>query len=123
MVRSGRALQFLMTRMAGKKISEMRGQPFAEWRTFFKDWNPKRDFALAMLHAERLTAMLADVAIAEELLLQARQYPDRGDVLERYLERAEPRSKYLLDQMTKTGGRLLDLLAGNEKKSVRGKTR
>ncbi|MCP4680617.1 MAG: hypothetical protein GY854_35065 [Deltaproteobacteria bacterium] len=110
-VRCGRALQFLMTRMAGKKISELRGQPLGKWSSAFQNWNPKKDFALAMLHAERLTRMLVDAAICEELLEQAKQYPERGDILERYLEKAEPRSKFLINEITKTGGRLLATLA------------
>ena len=43
-----------------------------------EDWNPKRDFAYAMLHAERLTRMLTDAAIAEVLLEQARKHPERA---------------------------------------------
>ncbi len=113
-VRTGRALQFLLTRMAGKKMSEMRGQPLSNWSTFFKKWNPKKDFALAMLHAERLTKLLADTAICDELLQQSVSYPERASVLERYLERAEPRSKYLLSEITETGGRLLATLAGED---------
>jgi alkylation response protein AidB-like acyl-CoA dehydrogenase len=120
-VRTGRALQFLMTQMAGRKISELRGQPFGKWSALFKNWDPKKDFALAMLHAERLTKLLVDTAICEELLKQSLQYPDRVNVLERYLERAEPRSKYLLEEITTTGGRLLSTLVEEnnaEKKAV-----
>ncbi|MCP4599124.1 MAG: hypothetical protein GY847_01055 [Proteobacteria bacterium] len=112
---SGRALQFLMTRLAGKKISEIRKQPLAEWGSFMKDWDPKKDFALAMLHAERLAKILVDVAICDELLEQSKQFPERAEVLERYLERAEPRCKYLLTEITTTGKRLLASLASAEK--------
>ena len=82
-----------------------------EWpRRFLKNWNPKRDFAYAMLHAERLTRLLADEAIAELLLRQAKQHPERRDVLERHLERAEPRARFLLDEITSSGERLLKKL-------------
>ncbi|MDJ0761424.1 MAG: acyl-CoA dehydrogenase family protein [Myxococcota bacterium] len=117
-VRCGRALQFLMTRLAGKKAKELRGQPFSKWSTIFQNWNPKRDFALAMLHAERLTRMLADAAICEELLRQSEQFPERAEVLERYLERAEPRSKFLISEITKTGGRLLETLEEEEEEEA-----
>ncbi len=116
-VRCGRALQYLMTKMAGKKMSELRGQPMGTWSAAFKDWNPKKDFAPAMLHAERLTGLLVDAAICDELLEQSKQFPERADVLERYLERAEPRSKYLLHQITSTGGRLLASLANDENRA------
>ena len=64
-----------------------------------------------MLHAERLTLLLADEVICEILLEQAKQHPERREVLERYLERAEPRCRYLHERITKTGGRLLATLA------------
>jgi len=106
--------QFLMTRLAGRKLSELRHEPIKEWRQAFERWDPKRDFALAMLHAERLTRILADVAAAEALLAQAQRVPERGEVLERWLERAEPRCRYLYQEITTTGPRLLASLAGDE---------
>jgi hypothetical protein len=60
-----------------------------------------------MLHAERLTRILIDAAVAEELLDQGRKHPDRLEILDRWLERAEPRSRFLLDEITTTGTRLL----------------
>ena len=110
-VLSCKALQFLMTRLAGKKLNEMRKKPVGEWAGFFKEWDPKKDFSLAMLHAERLTLILADVAILEILLDQAKKHPERQDVLERYLERAQPRCRFLYEEITTTGSRLLAELA------------
>ena len=60
-----------------------------------------------MLHAERLTGILADEAICELLMAQAKEHPERRRVLARYLERAEPRCRYLHDQICTTGSRLL----------------
>ena len=60
-----------------------------------------------MLHAERLTRILSDEVICETLLEQARRHPERREVLERYVERAEPRCRYLAEEITTTGGRLL----------------
>lgn len=102
-----RTLQFLMTRLAGKKIAEMCKKPMDQWLSFFQDWDPKKDFALAMLHAERLTRILADVAVCELLMDQVKDHPDREDVLARYLERAEPRCEHLYREITTTGPRLL----------------
>ena len=64
-----------------------------------------------MLHAERLTRILIDAKIAEVLLEQAQAHPDRQELLERFLERAEPRCRFLYDEITTTGLRLLETLA------------
>ncbi len=109
------AQQHLLRRTAGDKIRGLGELPVTAWAdAFLKDWNPKRDFAFAMLHAERLTQILFDEAAAELLLEQARQHPDRRDVLERWLDRAEPRARHLLDVIQTTGDRLLERLEGDE---------
>ena len=103
--------QFLVTRLAGRKLAELRHEPVGEWRRAFESWDPKRDFALAMLHAERLTRILADVAAAEILLAQSKRFPERLELLERWLERAEPRCLCLYREITTTGPRLLASMA------------
>jgi hypothetical protein len=115
--------QFLFTRTAAGKLKSLSGVPVARWRdALTKDWDPKRDFALAMLHAERLTRILADEAVAEILLEQAKAHPHRRDVLERWLARAELRSKALHEEITTTGERILNQLAdstgGAERKAA-----
>ena len=103
----------LMMRIAGKKASGLKGRPITEWRKGFVDeWDMRTDFAPALLHAERLTQMMVDLRIAEALAKQAQSFPERGDILDRHLERAEPRSRYLLDQIRTTGDRLLASLRG-----------
>ena len=105
------AQQHLLARTAGDKLASLRDKPITEWPDrFLKQWNPKRDFAFAMLHAERLIRLLADEHILEILLDQARRHPERRDVLERYLDRAEPRARFLHDEITTTGTRLLAAL-------------
>ncbi|MEZ4226546.1 MAG: acyl-CoA dehydrogenase family protein [Polyangiaceae bacterium] len=105
------AQQYLLTRTAGAKVRGLSGKPAKTWtRELFKNWDPKRDFALAMLHAERLTKLLADEAICEALLEQAKHHPDRAEVLERYLERAEPRARHVLEEITTRRARFLDRL-------------
>ncbi|HZO16683.1 MAG TPA: acyl-CoA dehydrogenase family protein, partial [Polyangiaceae bacterium] len=102
------AQNHLMTKTAANKLSSLQGKPITEWpRAFFKNWDPKRDFSWALLHAERLTRLLADELICELLLEQAEQHPDRREVLERYIDRAEPRVRFLHDEITTTGERLL----------------
>jgi hypothetical protein len=107
------AQQHLVLKTAGDKVKGLRGKPIADWSDeLTKNWDPKRDFAFAMLHAERLIQLLGDVMIAELFLDQARKHPERGEILERHLERAEPRARYLHDQITTTGQRLLEKLSG-----------
>lgn len=105
------AEQHLLTRTVADKGRQVVGEPLSEWGRHLKGkWDPKRDFAYAMLHAERLTRLLADEAVAELLLAQVRQDPARRSILERYLERAEPRARHLYERITTTGQRLLEAL-------------
>ncbi len=109
------AQQHLLTRTAGAKVRGLTSKPISEWTgALFKNWDPKRDFALAMLHAERLTRILSDEAICARLLEQAKEHPDRGDVLDRYLDRCEPRCRFLLEEITSGGTRLLNRLSETE---------
>jgi 3-(methylthio)propanoyl-CoA dehydrogenase len=80
----------------------------------FKQWDARQDFGFALLHAERLTRLLADVEIARVLFAQARRHPERRALLERYLARAEPRVRFFHDEITSTGARLLGRLADAE---------
>ena len=106
------AQQHLVLKTAGDKVKALRGKPLGAWSAeLTKNWDPKRDFAYAMLHAERLTQLLGETVIAELLLEQAKMHPERAEVLERHLERAEPKARYLHDQITTTGQRLLDKLS------------
>jgi hypothetical protein len=106
--------QFLVTRTAAGKIKSLADVPVGKWREVLTEqWDPKRDFALAMLHAERLTRILIDEAVAELLLEQAKAHPHRRDVLERWLDRAELRSKALHEEITTTGDRILASLAAH----------
>jgi alkylation response protein AidB-like acyl-CoA dehydrogenase len=104
--------QFLLTRTAAGKLKTLADVPVADWRAAMtKQWDPKRDFALAMLHAERLTRILADEAIAELLLVQAKAHPERRELLDRWLERADPRCRALQEVIVTTGDRILASLA------------
>ncbi|HTE54853.1 MAG TPA: acyl-CoA dehydrogenase family protein [Kofleriaceae bacterium] len=111
-----RAQRHLITRTAADKLRSLRGQSLGTWPSVLRrNWNPKRDFAFAMLHAERLCRLMADVAIAEVLWEQAQRHPERRELLERYLDRAEPRGRFLVDEITSTGHRLLASLADRDR--------
>jgi len=109
------AQQHLVLKTAGAKFRQVQDKSLKDWpRLLTKDWNPKKDFALAMLHAERLTKILADEAVGELLYEQAVKFPERREVAERYLERAEVRCRALHEEITTTGERLLAQLHGTE---------
>lgn len=100
--------QHLLSKTATDKL---RHEPFSEWPQLLrKAWDPKRDFAYAALHAERLTRILTDVAIAEVLYRQQREHAERRELLERFLERAEPRCRFYQEEIFHSGERLLSQL-------------
>jgi 3-(methylthio)propanoyl-CoA dehydrogenase len=107
------AQQFLLSRLAASKLRDLPLSRPTTWSEVLRDWDPKKDFALAMLHAERLTGLLANAAVAQALWAQTQRFPERRPILERWLERAEPDSRTLLDRIETTGTRLLDVLAGH----------
>lgn len=113
-VQSMTAIQTLLQRTAADKFKEVRTLPVSQWKSAFVQMDPKRDFAFAMLHAERLTRILIDATVAELFWEQASKHPERRDLLERWLERAEPRTKMLIDEISTTGQRILDKLAASE---------
>jgi 3-(methylthio)propanoyl-CoA dehydrogenase len=105
------AQQHLTTRTVAAKVKAVSSQPLASWPgALMSPLDPRRDFSLALLHAERLTRILADELIAEVLLEQTQRDPERRQWLERHLDRAEPRVRYLHDEITTTGARLLSKL-------------
>src|SRR6266540_2132389 len=105
------AEQHVIRNLLAAKLKSGRGKPMAWWRTeLLGRWNPREDYSYALLHAERLTRLLADVEICRVLLAQSRRHPERGELLDRYLARAEPRARFLHDEIKNTGGPLLSRL-------------
>ncbi len=101
----------LLLRTAGDKARGLAGQPISEWPDrFLKNWDPKRDFAFAMLHSTRLAELLTYVLTSELLLEQSTKHPERRALLERHLERAELRCHALEFEITSSGDRLLEKL-------------
>lgn len=56
-------------------------------REFLRHWDSRSDFSLGLVHAERLTRMLSDVAIAKILARQARDFPERRGLAERFVRK------------------------------------
>jgi len=107
------AEQHVIRQLATAKVKSTDEKYLTRWRKAFKHWDPRRDFSFALLHAERLTRLLTDVEISRVLLSQAHRDPERRPLLERYLSRAEPRARFLHDEITSTGVSLLGRLAEN----------
>lgn len=105
------AQQHLIQKTVVDKFKTAKGLPVTHWVKLVKtDWDPKRDFAFAMLHAERLTKILADDAISEILWAESEAHPERRELLERFTERAEVRCTGLLNEIMTTGDRMLKKL-------------
>ena len=104
-------IQFLLSRLAAAKVKELRNHDPSDWTTVFTTFDPKRDFALAMLHADRLASILTDAAVAELFYAQIKKDPAREEHLLNWLERAEPRTRFKYDEITTTGLRLLKKLS------------
>ena len=60
-------------------------------------WDPKRDFAPALVHAERFAKAFSQVASARVLLDHAEKFPQRRKLAERYVRRMAPRVAALTD--------------------------
>jgi alkylation response protein AidB-like acyl-CoA dehydrogenase len=105
------AQEHVVRNLLAAKLKSARSKPMSSWkRELLGRWDPRTDFSYALLHAERLTRLMADVEIARVLLGQAERHPARGPLLDRYLARAEPRVRYLCDEIKSTGRRLLGRL-------------
>ena len=107
------AVQTILTNIAADKLGDLRGVPVLEWkRTFLGNWDPSRDFSFGLLHAERLTKLLAWATIAERLVAQAESIDDdalraeREAIAERFIERFEPRARGVLAEIEAKGGLL-----------------
>ncbi|MDY0003042.1 MAG: acyl-CoA dehydrogenase family protein [Polyangia bacterium] len=103
------AQEHLLTRTVADKLRSLKRQPPGDWwKALRQNWDPKRDFARAMLHAERLIRLQCDSTMAEILAAQAKAHPERRELLSRFLSRAEPRARYLHDCITAGQDRFLE---------------
>lgn len=92
------ATETVMLRIFGQKMKAeweggFKGRTPAAWgqylaRKFLRHWDVKADFSQGLLHAERLTRMLTDVAISKALTRQALRFPERRALAERFVRKA-----------------------------------
>ncbi|AKU90468.1 acyl-CoA dehydrogenase family protein [Vulgatibacter incomptus] len=92
-----RATETIMLRIFGQKVKAeweggLVGRDPAAWgrylkKRFLRQWDAKSDFSQGLLHAERLTRMLADVAMGKVLAKQAQKFPEREALAKRFVNR------------------------------------
>ncbi len=105
------AMQHILTHIARDKWVWVHEKKVSEWTAaFLKDWDARRDFAFGLLHAERMTRILSEVAIAKVLVKQARRFPERRELAEKYLDKALPVVNFLHEEISLSGDRLLKKL-------------
>jgi alkylation response protein AidB-like acyl-CoA dehydrogenase len=101
-------ITYLLQKTFQSRLNDIREQPMLQWlHAFRKNWDPKKDFSFALLHAERLTLILVDVLISEILFEQSERYPERRSICERYIARAHLRVKHEKENIMNFGQDLL----------------
>ncbi|MFZ9886011.1 MAG: acyl-CoA dehydrogenase family protein [Myxococcota bacterium] len=121
------AQQTVLSRIAADKLGDLAGRPVRELtRAFMRDWDAKKDFSFGLLHAERLTKILTDVAIADCLVRQAHGAKDtshaeeRRELALRWMEKVEPRCRGVLGEIEATSGSLLGRLLSARRRPDHG---
>ncbi len=106
------AMQHILTRIFRDKWTHVSERKITEWPTaMLKEWDAKRDFAYGLLHAQRFARILAHVHTSRVLVEQARRFPERRDLAERYLDRAAFDVANMHDEILHHGDHVLRSLA------------
>ncbi|MFN7134807.1 MAG: acyl-CoA dehydrogenase family protein, partial [Myxococcales bacterium] len=117
-----RATETIMLRIFGRKVR-------AEWegsmrnsgaagigrylaKEFLRRWDVKADFSQGLLHAERLTRMLSDVAIAKVLLKQAERHPERTQLARRFVHKMGLRVEATAREIEASDNSVFEAIAG-----------
>jgi alkylation response protein AidB-like acyl-CoA dehydrogenase len=117
-------LETVVLRIFGQKVRSdweegLKGQNPAAFgryltRQFLRNWDVKADFAHGLLHAERLTRMLGDVAIVKALARQADRFPHRKPLAEAFLHRAMLRLESTAREIEHDDGRVFQAIAARQ---------
>lgn len=97
------AIQTMLQRTIASKFKDIRNLPITKWKDAFVQMDPKRDFSFAMMHAERFIQLLINSTVAELFLEQAQEHEERREILHRWLEKVEPHSRMLVDEIQNVG--------------------
>ncbi len=122
-----RATETIMLRIFGRKVRAeweggMRGTgPAALGRylakEFLRRWDVKADFSQGLLHAERLTRMLTDVAVAKVLLKQAERFPERANLARRFVHKMSLRVEATAREIENTDDSVFEAIAETQVKA------
>ncbi|HLV60851.1 MAG TPA: acyl-CoA dehydrogenase family protein [Fredinandcohnia sp.] len=120
-----RATEVILLRIFSSKVrnewrSGIRGKDPAELgrylsKEFLRHWDARSDFSLGLVHAERLTRMLADVAIAKVLVRQAQQFPERRSLAERFVRKMLLRVESLAREIEEADDSVFQAIAQMQK--------
>ncbi|MFN3603164.1 MAG: acyl-CoA dehydrogenase family protein [Leptonema sp. (in: bacteria)] len=112
-------LIILLLRVTTDKFITLKDIPVERWiDVITSNWDPKKDFAQALLHAERLTKIMIEKAVCKILLEQGQRFPEREDLFYRYIEKAELRVDYYYKEILTLGDKILKDLANHLEKKV-----
>ena len=105
---SFQAQQHLILRTAGDKLKATADKPLAEWpRAFLKNWNPEARLRLRDAARRAADAHARRRGGGASCCSSRRRRSRAARAAERWVERAEPRCRHLVDEITSTGDRLL----------------
>lgn len=107
-------LLILLARVTALKITSLKNLRVEDWiQAITSNWDPKKDFAPALLHAERLTKIIIDKTICKILLDQAKRHLEREELFLKYLEKSELRVDFHYKEILYLGDRILKELANS----------
>jgi hypothetical protein len=84
---------------------------------FMRHWDARADFSHGLLHAERLTWMLADVAMGKVLLKQADRFPERRDLASRFIRRMVLRAEATAREIAESDDAVFQRIAGEQSRA------
>jgi 3-(methylthio)propanoyl-CoA dehydrogenase len=126
-----RTTETIMLRIFGRKLKGewegIKGKEPAAWgryltRDFLRRWDVKADFSHGLLHAERLTRMLADVAISKVLAQQAERFPERRALAEYFVPRAVLRVEALGREIEQSDDAVFKAIAASQQAQSQDRT-
>jgi hypothetical protein len=82
-----------------------------------RHWDARADFSHGLLHAERLTRLLADVAIGKVLLKQANRFPERRDLAGRFIRRMVLRAEATAREIHESDDAVFERIAAAQSQS------
>lgn len=121
------ATETILLRIFGKKVRNeweegIKSKEPTQWgrylaRQFLRQWDVKADFSQGLLHAERLTRMLTDVAIGKILVKQAEAFPERRKLAERFVHRMLLRVESTAREIEQSDDSVFEAIAEGEEQS------